>query len=277
MRQNDLLKTIVARIISIHAPRERCDDKVVIFKSLIKISIHAPRERCDLTHGLYPDAADRFQSTHRVSDATLLALDKDVYKRQGEFDHYDRTAGFVGLAGRCVVYLADENDEEDQCQSDPGGVDQYADAYGSGHAGDLCFLRLGVCRSKRRCAVRVGGVVAGRGHDERTFGNGDRRCDCPRGRPGSAAANKREDEKASWGMIVKMCIRDRSEGARQRGALRTGNVRRDFLRDAAEAVRQLIQPIDLCQGVAGGAAGGLWGDLYDAERGMDRNLADRVC
>ena len=146
-------------------------------------------QQCDCQH---PDADGDL-----VCLFTVL-LGWRISRRIGEFDHCDRTAGFVGLAGRCVVYLADENDEEDQCQSDSGSADQYVDAYGSGHAGDLCFLRLGVCRGKRGCAVRVGGVVAGRGHDERTFGNGDRRCDCPRGRPGSAAANKREDEKASW-------------------------------------------------------------------------------
>ena len=56
--------------ISIHAPRERCDREYLNVKLPAEISIHAPRERCDVPQSVNHRDFPRFQSTHRVSDAT---------------------------------------------------------------------------------------------------------------------------------------------------------------------------------------------------------------
>ena len=83
-------------LISIHAPRERCDNTASESSLITDISIHAPRERCDLLfipyfinhHYFNPRTAwamrrlspalfqqvQGFQSTHRVSDATVKKL-----------------------------------------------------------------------------------------------------------------------------------------------------------------------------------------------------------
>ena len=57
-------------IISIHAPREGCDDIAKLLRDKIAISIHAPREGCD---SICPPTIIRFmtfQSTHPVRGAT---------------------------------------------------------------------------------------------------------------------------------------------------------------------------------------------------------------
>ena len=56
--------------ISIHAPRERCDDEVVAVLSAISISIHAPRERCDVENLFGGVQYTGFQSTHPARGAT---------------------------------------------------------------------------------------------------------------------------------------------------------------------------------------------------------------
>ena len=59
-------------MISIHAPRERCDVKGYMTGERAAISIHAPRERCDCCFFLSFATVIAFQSTHRVSDATFI-------------------------------------------------------------------------------------------------------------------------------------------------------------------------------------------------------------
>ena len=64
-------RNVNTTLISIHAPRERCDVKnPKITKLSTGISIHAPRERCDTNSVFHVFISLIFQSTHRVSDAT---------------------------------------------------------------------------------------------------------------------------------------------------------------------------------------------------------------
>ena len=60
--------------ISIHAPRERCDGGKVRVMEQKTISIHAPRERCDGRTLVSAFLSFKFQSTHRVSDATIVTF-----------------------------------------------------------------------------------------------------------------------------------------------------------------------------------------------------------
>ena len=54
-------------IISIHAPRVRCDQEAMMNAvKLLVISIHAPRVRCDVAAVLHLGADKQFQSTHLV-------------------------------------------------------------------------------------------------------------------------------------------------------------------------------------------------------------------
>ena len=64
--------------ISIHAPRERCDSYVLAHIDDQTISIHAPRERCDECSEMKHIRECLFQSTHRVSDATMTV--QELYK-----------------------------------------------------------------------------------------------------------------------------------------------------------------------------------------------------
>ena len=45
---NFALKLFIPTAVSIHAPREGCDEKERILNRLQRVSIHAPREGCDL-------------------------------------------------------------------------------------------------------------------------------------------------------------------------------------------------------------------------------------
>ncbi len=63
-------------IISIHAPREGCDDNGCVFGDTPKISIHAPREGCDLEVGKVV-RLNEFQSTHPARGATASSTEKD--------------------------------------------------------------------------------------------------------------------------------------------------------------------------------------------------------
>ena len=65
---------VLIHFISIHAPHERCDTTVAQQRSLWSISIHAPHERCDGLDCGRPADRTAFQSTHRMSDATLISL-----------------------------------------------------------------------------------------------------------------------------------------------------------------------------------------------------------
>ena len=54
-------------IISIHAPRVRCDDAQKSYRAIYDtISIHAPRVRCDTISTIDFFTGLRFQSTHLV-------------------------------------------------------------------------------------------------------------------------------------------------------------------------------------------------------------------
>ena len=66
----DNAMNIKQELLSIHAPRERCDTKLAEQLSISHLSIHAPRERCDSNVDFSKSAVIFFQSTHRVSDAT---------------------------------------------------------------------------------------------------------------------------------------------------------------------------------------------------------------
>ena len=58
-------------IISIHAPREGCDQCCEQSYHQYQISIHAPREGCDCASYTYMVTPSLFQSTHPVRGATL--------------------------------------------------------------------------------------------------------------------------------------------------------------------------------------------------------------
>ena len=59
--------------ISIHAPREGCDDMTEQERiAMERISIHAPREGCDLSVMNIPAVGGVFQSTHPVRGATRI-------------------------------------------------------------------------------------------------------------------------------------------------------------------------------------------------------------
>ena len=59
--------------ISIHAPREGCDDLTIDDFGYASISIHAPREGCDPGFTDSMKANVLFQSTHPVRGATKSA------------------------------------------------------------------------------------------------------------------------------------------------------------------------------------------------------------
>ena len=57
--------------ISIHAPREGCDQKVLtVLRVAVEISIHAPREGCDEALNAWMGPSAQFQSTHPARGAT---------------------------------------------------------------------------------------------------------------------------------------------------------------------------------------------------------------
>ena len=61
--------------ISIHAPREGCDNDVAAnYFDRIIISIHAPREGCDGRNDMDDETAEEFQSTHPVRGATTPVI-----------------------------------------------------------------------------------------------------------------------------------------------------------------------------------------------------------
>ena len=59
------------RTISIHAPREGCDQRTTGRAHIHRISIHAPREGCDPCWSTAYGMRVEFQSTHPVRGATL--------------------------------------------------------------------------------------------------------------------------------------------------------------------------------------------------------------
>ena len=83
---SSLISSEFGSSISIHAPRERCDKEMESYDNVPKISIHAPRERCDVNFGCDDLCLRRFQSTHRVSDATKSALTW-IKKKQFQSTH----------------------------------------------------------------------------------------------------------------------------------------------------------------------------------------------
>ena len=64
------VEIVVQATISIHAPREGCDQHTQRHQVHILISIHAPREGCDLSSTPEDYKRNKFQSTHPVRGAT---------------------------------------------------------------------------------------------------------------------------------------------------------------------------------------------------------------
>ena len=65
------LSTNSGKKISIHAPREECDIRVITDRVYyVYISIHAPREECDEVYEPKRRVVMSFQSTHPVRSAT---------------------------------------------------------------------------------------------------------------------------------------------------------------------------------------------------------------
>ena len=60
----------VATMVSIHAPREGCDDEVILLAEARVVSIHAPREGCDHDRLAIAGRDRRFQFTHPGRGAT---------------------------------------------------------------------------------------------------------------------------------------------------------------------------------------------------------------
>ena len=67
--------------ISIHAPREGCDEGDGVHAGRQWISIHAPREGCDPAPGAGFMAQPVFQSTHPVRGATASRPDRSALWR----------------------------------------------------------------------------------------------------------------------------------------------------------------------------------------------------
>ena len=60
--------------ISIHAPHAGCDEHRYRSRMLFNISIHAPHAGCDTERAKAKAKEERFQSTHPMRGATLLAI-----------------------------------------------------------------------------------------------------------------------------------------------------------------------------------------------------------
>ena len=60
--------------VSIHAPREGCDETFSLRYAVCGVSIHAPREGCDLKDEPRRRGAIRFQFTHPGRGATVVPL-----------------------------------------------------------------------------------------------------------------------------------------------------------------------------------------------------------
>ena len=110
--------------ISIHAPREGCDEDDYWSHKNVNISIHAPREGCD---PILPGAAEPrflpFQSTHPVRGATTTTalntadfvisihapregcdLDKKRNRWNVRFQSTHPVRGATGCRGQCAGY-----------------------------------------------------------------------------------------------------------------------------------------------------------------------------
>ena len=65
-------------IISIHAPREECDDDVITKFPVLGISIHTPREGCDPIWYAHIAVPTAFQSTHPVGVRPRAISSRDL-------------------------------------------------------------------------------------------------------------------------------------------------------------------------------------------------------
>ena len=91
MRLEYTLGRVRQYFVSIHAPREGCDELVNVKYRTGRVSIHAPREGCD-TDIFIPDALDyEFQFTHPGRGATQ-AQDAPKTSRRFQFTHPGRGA-----------------------------------------------------------------------------------------------------------------------------------------------------------------------------------------
>ena len=82
--------------ISIHAPREGCDEFDMSNFGFDIISIHAPREGCDMKKLLILDTISSFQSTHPVRGATteeVSAITRSLFQSTHPVRGATRLAG----------------------------------------------------------------------------------------------------------------------------------------------------------------------------------------
>ena len=79
-------------MISIHAPREGCDEGTADRRRRHSISIHAPREGCDGQIQSARQAACEFQSTHPVRGATGSSLVQAIRNKKFQSTHPVRGA-----------------------------------------------------------------------------------------------------------------------------------------------------------------------------------------
>ena len=82
--------------VSIHAPREGCDEEALPAGILLPVSIHAPREGCDFLGSSPIIPAIRFQFTHPGRGATELA--KELAKALNVSIHAPREGCDFALA-----------------------------------------------------------------------------------------------------------------------------------------------------------------------------------
>ena len=78
--------------VSIHAPREGCDQNQVTDRRTAQVSIHAPREGCDTKGGGRSKVASGFQFTHPGRGATGLTRVESKFYTWFQFTHPGRGA-----------------------------------------------------------------------------------------------------------------------------------------------------------------------------------------
>ena len=78
--------------VSIHAPREGCDDLVIERHTRVLVSIHAPREGCDYQECLSGAKTEGFQFTHPGRGATYGRCNGRFCVHKFQFTHPGRGA-----------------------------------------------------------------------------------------------------------------------------------------------------------------------------------------
>ena len=94
--------------ISIHAPREGCDDAMMQRKAAEEtISIHAPREGCDIFNTDFRAVRVQFQSTHPARGATCGEVDANhMIVFQSTHPARGATANFTKEQRVCLAQFA---------------------------------------------------------------------------------------------------------------------------------------------------------------------------